>query len=107
MINVIGNYTLKNKNNASITESTQFVGTKSKLTVGTTEYTIVVLGDVDGNGKLTVNDMANIYSHIKAIDQGLTTTLDSNELISADYDRNGRINVNDIANVYSTIKNNE
>ena len=57
-------------------------------------------GDVTGDGKLNVGDVAKIYAHSKR--SALLT--DDYQLICADYNGDGRINVGDTARVYGLIK---
>lgn len=56
-------------------------------------------GDVDGDGKINVTDIALVASHIKGI-----KALDEKAQMRADVDRSGKINVTDIALIASHIK---
>lgn len=59
-------------------------------------------GDVSGDGKLTVGDVAKVYSHIKKT----AILTDEYQLLCADVQEDGRINVGDTARIYSRIKGN-
>ena len=72
------------------------------LTEGETilEVKIACLGDVNGDGRLNVGDVAMIYAHAKHT--ALLT--DDYQLLCADYNGDGRINVGDTATVYAYAK---
>ena len=78
-----------------ITGST-LVGTGSKLEVefnGTKhEYVIVVRGDIDGNGKITVTDLSMLNQHIVR-----RITLTGAREKAADIEYSGRITVTDLS----------
>ena len=57
-------------------------------------------GDVTGDGKLNIMDVARLYAHIKGT--GLIT--DVNVLITADYTGDGKINILDIAGLYAHVQ---
>ena len=71
------------------------LGTGMKVKVGETlEYTIVVTGDIDGDAKITVNDLAKIKLHI--IEKELLSGI---SLKAADVDEDEKITVNDVARI--------
>jgi len=55
-------------------------------------YTLVVRGDIDGDGEITINDLAKLRLH--CIEKELLT---SERLIAADVDNDGEITINDVA----------
>ena len=58
----------------------------------TLQYTLIVTGDLDGNGKLSVTDFAKLKLHL--IEARL---LNENELKAADMNGNGDVTVTDFA----------
>ena len=61
----------------------------------TLQYTLVITGDIDGDGEITVNDLAKIKLHLiesKLIAPGIT-------LMAADVDTDNDITINDAAKV--------
>ena len=58
-------------------------------------------GDVSGDGRISVNDTATIYSHVR----GVKAMEDAYILQCADFDQSGRINVGDAVKIYSGIRN--
>ncbi len=63
------------------------------------DFVINLLGDIDGNGKITVTDYSRTLAHVKE-----TSSLDGYELECADIDGNGRVNVVDCVRVLRHIK---
>lgn len=86
------------KNGNIITDETTKLATGMKLKVGETlNYTLVVIGDIDGDSEITINDLAKLKLHL--IKHTLLT--DEIELMAADVDidtdPDGGLTVNDIA----------
>ncbi len=70
------------------------VGTGTILKVGTTfEFTLVVRGDIDGNGKIGPTDLAKLKLHY--IEK--TPLTEEIELKAADVDGNGSITLTDLS----------
>ena len=62
------------------------IGTGTKIKVGNKlEYTLVVIGDIDGNGKISTTDSAKLKLH-----QVEMKVLTGAELMAADVDGNGK-----------------
>lgn len=59
-------------------------------------------GDITGDGRVNMGDVAKIYAHIK----GSAPLTEDYQLLCADFTGDGRINVGDTAKVYSKIKAN-
>lgn len=66
-------------------------------------YTIVVMGDVDKNGEVTVNDITNLRSYFNQIANNETITYDKYQIAAMDVDKNNDIGVNDITRMRSYI----
>lgn len=70
-----------------------FITTGTKLKVGSSlQFTLIVIGDVDRNSEITVNNIARIKLHL--IESELLTGI---ELKSADMDDDKEITINDLA----------
>ncbi len=77
------------------------VGTGTKLQVGDTlQFTLVVTGDIDGNGEIGFTDLAELKLHY--IEHTLLTDI---YLQAADLDGNGQITITDLAQVKLTLIN--
>lgn len=76
-------------------------GSKVGINTGSTQlvYTISVLGDIDEDGKITVNDVALIYRHIKEKE-----ILDEIHIASADIYNKGSVDIGAVSGVYRYVK---
>jgi hypothetical protein len=84
-------YKLYDKKGNEITGTT-LVTTASKLVVdGNKTYTIIVTGDTNSDGKVTISDLVRLKKHIlKEI------TLANEELLAGDVNADGKISISDI-----------
>ena len=73
--------------------TTEGSGTTTTTTTTTTDTT--VLGDVDGNGKVEVNDLVRLARYV-AQDQELTPTLTAQQVTNADVNCDGTVDASDI-----------
>ncbi len=74
-------------------EQNSIITTGCKLKVGKSlEYTLIVKGDIDGDGAITINDLAKMKLHLIEID-----TLTGNALKAADVDKDNKVTINDLA----------
>jgi len=81
--------------NGKVLEQDNLIGTGMILKVGSTsQYIISVTGDIDGDARITVNDLAKLKLHYVGIE--LLTGIN---LKSADLDNNGRITINDVSKI--------
>ncbi len=78
----------------NVLSGTAKIGTGMKAYVGNKVYTFVVKADLDGNGKLTLNDLAKMCLH--CIEK---ETLTGEYLEAADLDNNNKITVTDLAKI--------
>lgn len=71
----------------------EMITTGTQIKVGKTlQYTLVVIGDIDSDGKITINDLAKLKLHL--IDKQI---LEGTKLKPADVDNDGNITINDLA----------
>lgn len=71
----------------------EIVTTGTKIKVGKTlQYTLSVIGDIDSDGKITINDLAKLKLHL--IEKQL---LEGIKLKSADINNDGKITLDDLA----------
>lgn len=69
------------------------ITTGTKIKVGKTlQYTLIVIGDIDSDGEITINDMAELKLHI--IEKQL---LEGIKLKAADIDNDIEVTINDLA----------
>lgn len=92
-INAKKDVIIKDKNQ-NVLSGTDKIGTGMKVYVGNKTYTFVVKADLDGNGRLTPNDLAKMCLH--CIDK---ETLTNEYLEAADIDNNNKITVTDLARI--------
>lgn len=73
----------------------EIVTTGTIIKVGKTlQYTLSVIGDIDGNGKISINDLAKLQLHL--IDK---ETLGGAKLKSADVNNDGKVTITDLAQI--------
>lgn len=84
---------IKDKQGNIIPETSK-IGTGMKAHIGKNAYTMIVTADIDGNGILTITDLAKICLHY--IDE---ETLKDEYFEAADLDGNGKITISDLAKI--------
>jgi hypothetical protein len=95
-----GNYTLAiHKKNHVSRYFTISVSSGDSVAVQPRE--ICLLGDITGEGKVNVGDVARLYGHIRKT----STITDEYAISCADVTGDGRLNVGDTATLYSHVKN--
>lgn len=75
---------------SDITSSTSVVGTNMKINVNGNNFTVVVMGDISGDGKILSNDALLISRHITYISR-----LDDAQVLAADVSGDGQVLSND------------
>ena len=91
-------YTIVNSKGEEL-QNTQKIGTGDKLITETNkEYTLIVTGDLNGDGNVTLIDMSLLRKHYLEIE-----SLQDEYLKAADMDNNNIISLRDIANMRKTI----
>lgn len=102
LIETNGNMTLI-KSDGNQANSSEIVKTGDTIKINTgseeTTYTISVLGDLNGDGQITINDVAKLYGYIKN-----KITLDETTMSAGELTDDGSINVNDVAKLYGYVK---
>ncbi len=79
--------------NGNYLQEESMITTGTKLKVGKTlQFTLIVIGDVDGDSAITINDMAKVKLHL--INKKLLTGI---ELKASDMDDDKDITINDLA----------
>lgn len=68
------------------------IATGMVIVYGDSKYSIIVEGDVDGNAKITINDLAIIRNYILKNDK-----TEKNTIMAMDLDYNNKITINDLA----------
>lgn len=77
----------------NVLQDDNLITTGTKLKVGKTlNYTLVVIGDIDNDSEITINDLARLKLHI--IEE---TLLNGLEIKAADMDDDKQITINDLA----------
>lgn len=82
---------LQDKNGKTLPNTTK-IGTSMQAVIGKTAYTLIVPGDIDGNGDLTITDLAKLCLHY--IEDEM---LEGPYKEAADLDVNSKITVTDLA----------
>ena len=81
--------------NGNILGEDSILATGMTLKVGSTlQFTLIVAGDIDGNGKITLTDFARLKLHY--IERRLLT---GNELRAADVNSDGSVSITDMAKI--------
>ena len=87
---------ITNSSNKSKTSGSLVTGDKITIISGenTQTYIVIIYGDNNGDGEITILDLANIQKHLLK-----KTTLTGNFAKSADTNKDGKITILDLANV--------
>ncbi len=81
--------------NGNVLQDDSLISTGTKLKVGSTlQFTLIVIGDTDGDSEISINDMAKVKLHL--IETKLLTGIESK---AADIDNDGEISINDLAQI--------
>ena len=88
---VVPNATLKNISASSVSGKLQ---TNGKVTIGNDSFTVVMLGDVNGDGKINSADLLKMVNHLNG-----SSKLSSNYKISADINSDGKVNSADLLKI--------
>ena len=107
MINIPGEFIIKDKNNNEIIATNQGVGTNAKIIHNGIEYLICLKGDINGDGEITIVDLINTFGYMNSIDKGTTVKLDQNQIKAADYVVDGIVNIVDLINIFGVMKAND
>ena len=95
------NIIMKDKNGNN--KQTGKIATNDKLIITsnnqTNEYSIVIYGDVSGDGYIDITDLLKVQKHIKKV-----STLSGNYLTASDTNKDGKIDITDLLKVQKHIK---
>lgn len=97
-LTITGNYDVRDKDNNIITGSS-LITTGSKIHFSDKEYEIIILGDINKDGYITMSDVNELYRHIKK-----TKLLSGNQLEAANYLEDKYIGMSDLYEIYKKIK---
>ena len=75
-----------NTSGNAVTSNTSVVTTNYKIKTNENTYTIIIIGDVNADGKLTALDYIEVRKHIMG-----STISDSGKLLAGDVDQNNKI----------------
>ena len=93
-------WTLYDKNNKEITNNSTLVTTGAYLKYGNTIYRIIILGDIDQDGAITIKDLYQSYLLYK----NKTTGLNEYQIAAGDYNKDGSTNIKDLYEIYKKMK---
>ena len=104
LINTNGNASVYTKDDIFISDTTSVLKTGDKLKISFDEfsvvYTISVIGDVDGDGDISVSDIEMLSEYI--LDNSIIS--ENEYLLAIDYDKNNRIDINDIIKMAKLVR---
>lgn len=84
-------YTIVNKKGTALTDE-DLVGTETKLTLDGQEYKLIIIGDTNGDGKITVTDVSKLKLQIVELE-----ILGDCAKIAVDMNRDGNITPTDLS----------
>ena len=93
--NIQTNMTYTIKEGSKVLDSTSIMKTGQVLTVGNNSYTIVVMGDLNGDGNISLVELARISK----IGAGKITNVSEIEKTAIDINVDGKINIIDLASI--------
>ena len=93
--NIQTNMTYTIKEGSKVLDSTSIMKTGQVLTVGNKSYTIVVMGDLNGDGNISLVELARISK----IGAGKITDVSEIEKTAIDVNVDGKINLIDLASI--------
>ena len=96
---VVSNYKILDKNNNNITSMVTNIGTNMSLVNGNETYKIIVIGDLNGDGKINVFDVSMLYNYVRG-----KTSLDKYTLKAAAIRKQNQIKVADVSKLYSFVR---
>ena len=99
-VSYVGDWTLYNKSNSVITSDTALLTTGSYIKNGNTEYKIVIYGDIDQDGLVTIKDLYQSYLLYK----NKATGLNEYQISAADYNNDGLTNIKDLYEIYKKMR---
>lgn len=79
----------------SLLEDTELVGTGMKLVYKSREYKLAVLGDLNGDGKVSITDL----TQMKLVSVGLREKLENEYAIAGDMNNDGKISITDLTRI--------
>ena len=104
-IDTTGEVVIKNIENVTM-NNTDVVGTgynvNIKLSMNNYQYTIIVLGDVNSDGLVTVNDVAKIFQYYR----GTFTDMEESYILAGDVKKDGSLKLTDVAKLFQYVRNN-
>ena len=78
----------------NILKENDFIGTNTKIKVGSLEYTLIVIGDTNGDTKADLQDILQINKH-----RLNKTNLKGTSLMAADVNQDGKVDLKDILQI--------
>ena len=96
---VVANYKILDKNNKDITSSVSEIGTSMSLVNGYETYKIVIIGDLNKDGKINVFDVSMLYSYVRG-----KTDLDEYSMLAARIRKQNDIKVADVSKLFSFVR---
>lgn len=102
-IDTSGTVTVKDKDSKEELDKTNIIKTGDTVEIALEEkteiYTISVLGDINGDGKIDNGDVALLYNHLKG-----KKTFEKYQTYAGDIINDGSIKINDVARLYRFFK---
>lgn len=99
LIGLVSNYKVLDKDNNDITNSGKSIGTSMSIINDIDTYKIVVIGDLNKDGKINVMDVSMLYSYVRG-----KISLDEYSMAAANIRKQNDIKVADVSKLYSFVR---
>lgn len=101
LFGLASDFKILNKKGNDVTSTVSTVGTGMSVVTNGNTYKVILIGDLNGDGKINVGDVGYLYQYV----QGVVKITDPVVLKAADVRKINNITVSDVAKLYQFVQN--